>query len=57
MVKGEQLLAGAAAQSWSLLLTLRPMDIKRKCSAAGTHSLPFLGLQEWHQSGYIQVFL
>lgn len=44
MAEGEQILAGAAAQSWSLVLTLRPMDIKRKCSSAATHSHPFLGL-------------
>lgn len=43
MAEGEKILPGAAALSWSLLLTLRPMDIKRKCSAAA-HSLPFLGL-------------
>lgn len=44
MAEGEQILAGAAAQSWSLLLAPRPVDIKRKCSAAATHSHPFLGL-------------
>lgn len=49
MAEGEQVLASAAAQSWSLLLTLRPIDFKRKCSAAATLSLPFLGLQEQHQ--------
>lgn len=38
--------SGAAAQSWSLLMTPRPIDIKKKkkCSAAAAHSLLFLGL-------------
>lgn len=59
MAEGEQVLASAAAQSWSLLLTLRPIDMKRKCSAAATLSLFWVfrnNIREPH-CAYIQAFL